>query len=159
MMTVNAQHLSHFLHSFPFEWNMLIDECLRYIDENDDGTVFGHGDERARRLLVSYHMAKQTLILHRDDVGMLDGIIMFYRFKGDWTWQDIEEWRQDDPDGKTVALVWMHTKNNKATREMIKTWLAANDDWEECRYQAFRKNRIIKYPKRVLWKMTKTQQN
>ena len=156
-MTVNAQHLAHFLHSFPFEWNMIVDECLRYMDENDDGTVFGGGDEEARRMLVSYHMAKQTLVLHRDSIGMLDGIIMFYRFKGDWKWRDIETWRPDDADGKTIVLVWMHAKNNQATREMILTWLNANDDWRDCNYQAFRKNRVTKYPQRVIRRLTKTQ--
>ena len=158
-MTVSANHLAHFMHSLPFEWNMLVDECLHYLDEHDDGTTLGGHKEKAKRFLMNYHIAKKTMILHRDDMGMIDGMIMFYRFKGDWKWKDIEDWRQDDPDGKTIVIVWMHARNNKATREMIKAWLNCNDDWKECEYQAFRKNRVTKYPQSILRRMTKTQLN
>ena len=159
MMTVNAHHLAHFLHSFPFEWNMLVDECLHYLNEWDDGTAMGGHDEEGKRFLISYHLAKRTLIVHRDEVGMIDGLILFYRFKGDWTWRDVATWRPDDKDGKIIALVWMHARNNKATREMILAWLKENPDWSECRFDGFRKNKIKHYPKNVINRMTKLQLN
>ena len=56
-----------------------IDEVVEFCVEHENGKVFDGWEEEMIRLMVAYHWAKQTLIVHHNADETIRGVFMWYR--------------------------------------------------------------------------------
>ena len=106
---VTAGHVAAFLdRGMPLELRSLVEELYRYTLQSDDNAEVLHDfPERVVRVLIALHFSKGTLIYHRDHRHEIDGLLMFYRCNQEWTWEDIREWKADDPKGDSFFLAFL----------------------------------------------------
>jgi hypothetical protein len=99
-----------------------IDRVTDYCMSRNDKKVFDGWDREPIRLLVAYHWAKGTLLVHEKD-GEVDGIFMWYRCNLSDDWSFITEWMPDRPDGDSIFMAFLHAENPKAFKEIVLNFL------------------------------------
>jgi hypothetical protein len=99
-----------------------IDRVTDYCMSRNDDKVFGGWDREPIRLLVAYHWAKGTLLVHEKD-GEVDGIFMWYRCNLSDDWSFITEWMPDRPDGDSIFMAFLHAESSKTFKELVLNFL------------------------------------
>lgn len=99
-----------------------IDRVTDYCMSRDDDKVFGGWDREPIRLLVAYHWAKGTLLVHEKD-GEVDGMFMWYRCNESDDWDFITNWEPDRPDGDAVFMAFLHAESSKTFKELVLDFL------------------------------------
>lgn len=100
-----------------------IDRVTEFCVKNEDEKVFGGWGRDIIRLLVAYHWAKGTLLVHETN-GEVDGMFMWYRCNESDGWEFIQEWMPDRPDGDSLFLAFLTASSSRSFRELVLNFLA-----------------------------------
>lgn len=95
-----------------------IDRVVDYLVKNESEKVFRGWGTDIIRILVAYHWAKGTLIVHEKD-GEVDGVFMWYRCNESDDWSFIHEWKPDRPDGDAIFMAFLHASSSKSFKEGV----------------------------------------
>jgi hypothetical protein len=95
-----------------------IDRVTEFCVKNEDEKVFGGWGRDIIRLLVAYHWAKGTLLVHEKD-GEVDGMFMWYRCNESDDWSFIHEWMPDRPDGDSIFMAFLHATSPRSFKELV----------------------------------------
>lgn len=95
-----------------------IDRVVAFCVKNESDKVFGGWGEDIIRLLVAYHWAKGTLLVHETD-GEVDGMFMWYRCNESDDWSFIHEWKPDRPDGDSLFLAFLQATSPRSFKELV----------------------------------------
>ena len=99
-----------------------IDRVVDFCVKNENDKVFGGWGINIIRLLVAYHWAKGTLLVHETD-GKVDGMFMWYRCNESDDWSFVHEWMPDRPDGDSLFLAFLMATNSRSFRELVLNFL------------------------------------
>jgi hypothetical protein len=100
-----------------------IDRVTEFCVKNEDEKVFGGWGRDIIRLLVAYHWAKGTLLVH-ETAGEVDGMFMWYRCNESDDWSFIHEWMPDRPEGDSLFLAFLMASSSRSFRELVLNFLA-----------------------------------
>ena len=101
----------------------MMDEVVRFCEEHENGKVFDGWDEELIRLMVAYHWAKKTLIVHQDELGAIKGVFMWYNCNEDDGWHFINKWHPDREDGDSIFLAFLFARDTPAFKELTLDFL------------------------------------
>ena len=148
-MIVHAKHISHILDELPDRSHRLLDDILAFVDHADSrNRAFPNSNPTDTRFLLAYHLCKNTLLVTRDRSGNISGVALWYQFKGHWTWDQITQWRQDDPDGKEIVFSHLIVANRAARETIIDAMRERVRGSDSVNVTALRNNRLIKFSTR-----------
>ena len=126
---------------------LAMDEVVDFCIQHENGKVFQDWDKELIRLMVAYHWAKQTLIVHYNEDTSVRGVFMWYNCNEDDGWEFINNWEADREDGDSIFLAFLFAEGKDAFKELTQDFLLRCPE-------ALEKNKIsIRYrsgfPKRV----------
>ena len=148
-MIVHAKHVSHILDELPAKFGKLLDDLLAFVDKTDSrNRAFPNTNTTDTRFLLAYHLCKNTLLVTRDTNGDISGLALWYQFKGPWTWDQIDQWRVDDEDGKEIVFSHLIATNRQARETIIDGMRKRVKGSDNVNVTALRKNRLIKFTTR-----------
>ena len=76
------------------------------------------------RLLVAYHIAKDTFIAEQDAEGNILGIFMWYNCNEDADWNFVQNWEADDPDGNAIFMAFLFADNTKTFKQITNNFIS-----------------------------------
>lgn len=95
-----------------------VDEIHKFISSGKYGEVLDDWEPELVRLLIAYHLAKDTLLCERDEDGKIAGIVMWYTCNSDDTFQFIADWEPDREGGDSVFLAFLYASSTKALKKL-----------------------------------------
>jgi len=101
----------------------MMDEVVQFCKDHENGKVFDGWDEELIRLMVAYHWAKKTLIVHQDELGGIKGVFMWYNCNEEDGWHFINKWHPDREDGDSIFLAFLFAKDTPAFKELTLDFL------------------------------------
>jgi len=126
-----------------------VDEAVEFCIKHENGKVFEGWDKELIRLMVAYHWAKKTLIVHKNEDRTIRSILMWYNCdKGDG-WNFINNWEPDKEDGDSIFMAFLFAEGKDSFKELTKDFI------NKCP-EVLTKNKIgIRYrsgfPKRMIY--------
>jgi len=114
---------------------LAMDEIVDFCIEHENGKVFENWDKELIRLMVAYHWAKQTLIVHYNEDTSIRGVFMWYNCNEDDGWEFINNWEADREDGDSIFLAFLFADGKGALKELTIDFL------NRCP-EAFEKNKL-----------------
>lgn len=126
---------------------LAMDEVVDFCVEHENGKVFDGWDKELIRLMVAYHWAKQTLIVHYNEDASVRSVFMWYNCNKDDGWNFINNWEPDREDGDSIFLAFLFAEGKDSFKDLTKDFI------NRCP-EALTKNKIgLRYrngfPKRV----------
>jgi len=103
---------------------LAMDEIVDFCLEHENGKVFDGWDKELIRLMVAYHWAKKTIIVHYNDEDNIQGVFMWYNCNEDDEWEFINGWEADREDGDSIFLAFLFAKEKDSLKKMTKNFLA-----------------------------------
>jgi len=100
-----------------------IDRVVDFCVEHENGKVFDGWEEEMIRLMVSYHWAKQTLIVHHNADKTIRGVFMWYNCNKEDGWNFINDWEPDKKDGDSVFLAFIFAEGKDSLKQITKDFL------------------------------------
>ncbi len=101
----------------------MMDEVVQFCKDNENGKVFDGWEEELIRLMVAYHWAKKTLIVHQDELGGIKGVFMWYNCNEEDGWHFINKWHPDREDGDSIFLAFLFARDTPAFKELTLDFL------------------------------------
>ena len=100
-----------------------IDKVVDFCIEHENGKVFDGWDEEMIRLIVAYHWAKQTLIVHHNADESIKGVFMWYNCNKDDGWNFINNWEPDREDGDSIFMAFLFSEGKDSFKELTKDFI------------------------------------
>jgi len=100
-----------------------IDKVVDFCIEHENGKVLGKWSKGMIRLLVAYHMAKDTCIVEKDEEGNITGLGMWYNCNEDDDESFIENWIADDPDGNAIFMAFLFSNTTKTFKQLTHNFI------------------------------------
>jgi hypothetical protein len=97
---------------------LAMDKVLDFCVQHENGRVFDGWDIELVRLMIAYHWAKQTLIVHYNEDSTIRGVFMWYNCNEDDGWEFINNWEADREDGDSVFMAFLFADGEGAFREL-----------------------------------------
>jgi hypothetical protein len=97
---------------------LAMDEVVDFCIQHENGKVFQDWDQGLIRLMVAYHWAKQTLIVHYNEDTSVRGVFMWYNCNEDDGWEFINNWEADREDGDSIFLAFLFAEGEGALKEL-----------------------------------------
>ena len=126
---------------------LAMDEVVDFCIEHENGKVFDGWDKELIRLMVAYHWAKKTIIVHYNNKDNIQGVFMWYNCNADDGWDFINNWEPDRENGDSIFLAFLFAESKDAFKQLTEDFL------DRCP-EALEKNKIgirhrSGFPKRV----------
>jgi len=102
---------------------LAMDEVVDFCIQHENGKVFQDWDKELIRLMVAYHWAKQTLIVHYNEDTSIRGVFMWYNCNEDDGWEFINNWEADREDGDSVFLAFLFAEGEGAFKELTQDFV------------------------------------
>ena len=106
-------------------------EALAYIDkvtdfciEQENGRVLPDWPRKSIRLLVAYHLAKDTITVVHDADGDVAGTMVWYRCNDDDGDSFFLNWEADREDGNAIFGALLFAKNTETFKEIFRSFTA-----------------------------------
>ena len=119
---------------------LAMDEVVDFCIEHENGRVFEDWDKELIRLMVAYHWAKQTLIVHYNEDTSIRGVFMWYNCNEDDGWEFINNWEADREDGDSIFLAFLFAEGEDAFKDITRDFLSRCPE-------VFEKNKIAIRPR------------
>ena len=103
---------------------LAMDEIVDFCLEHENGKVFDGWDKELIRLMVAYHWAKKTIIVHYNDDDDIQGVFMWYNCNEDDGWDFINNWEADREDGDSIFLAFLFAEGKNAFKELTQDFLS-----------------------------------
>ena len=100
-----------------------IDKAVNFCIKHENGKVFDGWDKDLIRLMVAYHWAKETLIVHTHDDGTIRGVFMWYNCNKEDGWNFINDWEPDRKNGDSIFLAFIFAEGKDSLKEITKDFL------------------------------------
>jgi len=100
-----------------------IDEIVKFCIKHENGKVFDGWDKDLIRLMVAYHWAKKTLIVHTQEDGTIRGVFMWYNCNKDDGWDFINSWESDREDGDSIFMAFLFAEDKDAFKDLTKDFI------------------------------------
>ena len=126
-----------------------IDRVVDFCVEHENGKVFDGWEEEMIRLMVAYHWAKQTLIVHHNEDETIRGVFMWYNCNRDDGWNFINNWEPDREDGDSIFMAFVFADGKDSFKKLTQDFI------DKCP-EVLTRNKIgLRYrngfPKRILY--------
>tara|TARA_R110002050_G_scaffold111022_2_gene224123 strand:+ start:5109 stop:5591 length:483 start_codon:yes stop_codon:yes gene_type:complete len=126
-----------------------VDKAVKFCIKHENGKVFDGWDEDLIRLMVAYHWAKKTLIVHKNEDKTIRGVFMWYNCDKSDGWNFVNNWEPDKEDGDSIFMAFLFADGKDSFKELTKDFI------NKCP-EALTKNKIgLRYrngfPKRILY--------
>ena len=142
-MIVRAEHISHILDELPDKFHQLLDDLLAFVDKADpQNRAFLQSTTKERRLLLAYHLCKNTLLVSRDWEGGVTGVITWYQMESPWTIRQLQRWRPDDADGGEIIVSHMVAFNADARATLMEGLSSRIERFKEKSIVALRRDKV-----------------
>ena len=103
---------------------LAMDEVVDFCVEHENGKVFDGWDKELIRLMVAYHWAKQTLIVHYNEDTSIRGVFMWYNCNEDDGWEFINNWEADREDGDSIFMAFLFADGEDAFKDVTRDFLS-----------------------------------
>jgi hypothetical protein len=103
---------------------LAMDEIVDFCLVHENGKVFDGWDKELIRLMVGYHWAKKTLIVHYNEDQEIKGVFMWYNCNEDDGWEFINDWEADREDGDSIFLAFLFAEGKDAFKEITQDFLS-----------------------------------
>jgi|TARA_Y100000114_G_scaffold104843_1_gene98080 hypothetical protein len=100
-----------------------IDKVVDFCIEHENGKVLAGWPEELIRLLVGYHMAKDTLIVEQDEEGNITGVGMWYNCDENADWDFIKNWEPDNKNANGIFLGFLYANSTELFKKMTRKFL------------------------------------
>ena len=126
-----------------------IDKAVKFCIKHENGKVFDGWDKDLIRLMVAYHWAKKTLIVHKNEDNTIRGVFMWYNCNKDDGWSFINNWEPDREDGDSIFMAFIFADSKDSFKNLTKDFI------NKCP-EVLTKNKIgLRYrsgfPKRIIY--------
>jgi hypothetical protein len=126
-----------------------IDKTVKFCIQHENGKVFDNWGKDLIRLMVAYHWAKETLIVHTHEDGTIRGVFMWYNCNKEDGWNFINNWEPDEEDGDSIFMAFLFADSKDSFKDLTKDFI------NKCP-EVLTKNKIgLRYrsgfPKRILY--------
>ena len=95
-----------------------IDKVVDFCIAMENGKVLDGWPRDLMKLLVAYHMAKDTFIVEQDEEGTILGVLMWYNCNQDDDWFFVKNWTADDPNGDAIFMAFLFAADNQTFKRM-----------------------------------------
>ena len=102
---------------------LAMDEVVDFCIQHENGKVFQDWDQELIRLMVAYHWAKQTLIVHYNEDTSVRGVFMWYNCNEDDGWEFINNWEADREDGDSIFLAFLFAEGKDAFKQLTQDFV------------------------------------
>ena len=102
---------------------LAMDEVVDFCIQHENGKVFQGWDQELIRLMVAYHWAKQTLIVHYNEDTSVRGVFMWYNCNEDDGWEFINNWEADREDGDSIFLAFLFAEGKDAFKKLTQDFV------------------------------------
>jgi len=102
---------------------LAMDEVVDFCIQHENGKVFQDWDKELIRLMVAYHWAKQTLIVHYNEDTSVRGVFMWYNCNEDDGWEFINNWEADREDGDSIFLAFLFAEGKDAFKKLTQDFV------------------------------------
>ena len=100
-----------------------IDKIVDFCIEHENGKVLDGWSRELIQLLVAYHMAKDTLLVERNEEGNVLGLLMWYTCDEDDDWLFIQNWTPDREDGNAVFMAFLFAEDSESFKELTRNFI------------------------------------
>lgn len=97
----------------------IVDFCIKH----ENGKVLDGWERDTIKLLVAYHMAKDTLLVGYDADNKIDGVFMWYHCNSDDDWFMVYDWDADKPDGDAIFMAFVYAANKEALKKLTANFI------------------------------------
>ena len=102
---------------------LAMDEVVDFCIQHENGKVFQDWDKELIRLMVAYHWAKQTLIVHYNEDTSVRGVFMWYNCNEDDNWSLVQNWEAADPDGNAMFLAFLFADSTNVFKRITQNFI------------------------------------
>ena len=103
---------------------LAMDEIVDFCLDHENGKVFRDWDKELIRLMVAYHWAKKTIIVHYNDDNNVQCVFMWYNCNEEDGWEFINNWEEDREDGDSIFLAFLFAEGKDAFKELTQDFLS-----------------------------------
>lgn len=114
-VALQAGHQKQFL--------QMVEDIVDFCIEHENGKVLEGWERETIRLLVAYHMAKETLLVSYDQDQKIDGVFMWYNCNSDDDWFMVYDWDADKPEGDAIFMAFVYAANNEAFKKLTANFM------------------------------------
>jgi len=109
-----ASKIQGYIETFgvPDEVKKITEYCIK----KENGKVFPNETKETINAIVFYHIAKETIIIEKDQEGNVVGVVMWYNCNYDDGWEFIREWTEDRQEGDAIFIAFLFAES----REILK---------------------------------------
>lgn len=132
----------------------LATQCTDFIVAHDPGTVVCGADRGSIWFDLLYHFATDTITMHRDNMGMVDGMLTWGRYDREVTLEDIRKWERMSEWGHHVVILQILSLNTAATLGIVEEGIRKIEGLGDCSLYAVRRGKVKRYPPRFLKRFT-----
>ena len=100
-----------------------VQKITKYCIDRENGKVFRNETEETIQTIVFYHIAKNTIIVEKDEDNNVKGVFMWYNCDYDDGWDFICNWEEDKPEGDTILIAYFFADNIKYIKRGIEKLL------------------------------------
>ena len=131
------------------EERLILEELYQYALAADRGKVFLGWSAEAMKTLIAHRLSKGRLVEHRNADGELDGLGMWMRVDEGWNADRLQEWPDDNEQGKEIFIGALLADTAFARRSLILRFLAKEPDALHLPMTALRQKGGSAYPVQV----------
>lgn len=110
-----AEHPEPRCAELPLEGQEYLQDVLRYAVYADSGEVLPRFSARELRDYFENRILCNKLISHRDELGEIDGLLIWHRVAEGWDY-DGPDWCKDDPNGDEMFIAVAFSDSIKARK-------------------------------------------
>ena len=105
-----------------------IDRVVDFCIEMENGKVLDGWPRHLIKLLVAYHMAKDTIIIKQGKEGKILGVLMWYHCNEDDDWFFVKNWRSDRSNGDAIFMAFLFAMDNLTFKQITHDFIVKCPD-------------------------------
>jgi hypothetical protein len=101
----------------------LIDKVVDFCIKHENGKVLDGWPRDLIKLLVAYHMAKDTILIDAGKDEEIQGVYMWYNCNEDDDWSFVQNWLPDQEDGDAIFMAFIYASDNEAFKRITANFI------------------------------------
>lgn len=101
----------------------LVDRVTDYCIENENGEVFDGWDREIIRIMIAYHIAKDTCIIDIGEDGTIHGVVMWYNCNSSDGWNFVKNWEMDRPYGDAIFIAFLFSDGPDSLKKLCANFI------------------------------------
>lgn len=101
----------------------LIEDVTDFCIAHENGKVFYNWDRDVIKLMVAYHLAKDTIGIVSEKDGSISGVHMWYNCNYDDDWNFVLQWEPDREDNDSIFMAFLFASSPKSFKKLTEAFI------------------------------------